>query len=182
MIYSIGPSFAIDLDFDWSSAGGQFILDLSIRLTTDDPDMPFETLYRYYANSQGIYDENTFELLGYSAVYSSPNGFSGTTTYYQTIRSNFSDFYTYGGGPGTEEFIFQMTSEAECFVDSCSASVDAYNTAYFGIETPFTSQSGYTYEGAPLSEDVPEPSTGCLLGLGLVGVAALSRRRITEMQ
>lgn len=169
------PQFKIDLDFNYNTFGDAFwSLEFLIQIATGNPDNPFALLYSVTALSHPSTEP---ESLGARTIISrlDPNSPSGiTTTYSSSLIQNFTDTYTLSiplplNQP--QNYRFTLLTEASCDSDFCNSSINAFNTAYLGITTLFTSANGYTYPGAPANEpdaNIPEPSTFWLLASSVI--------------
>jgi hypothetical protein len=73
--------------------------------------------------------------------------------------------------PGSTPIHVVTTAFADGPSNTGAVNVNAYNSAWVGIQGGFTSANGYGYPG------VPEPSTVTMMPAGILGIAAVARRR-----
>lgn len=182
VFFLVPPTFTIDLDFDSFEIGGVWTAVFSLERATGISDQPWQTLYRYAITSAGFADGVTPNLKTELIRLDSTNPLA-QPTYSEIIDENFSDVFTplsFALGPLDQAVTMRVSLLTEAFCDeesaNCDVSINALNTAYLGITTPYTSQNGYQYLGAAAAE-VPEPASLALVGAGLLLLSAFTERK-----
>ncbi len=182
VFYLVPPTFTIDLDIDSFEMGGAWTAVFSIERATGNSDQPWQSLYRFSIYSAGFADGSNPNLKTELIRLDSLNPLA-QPTYSDTIDENFSDVVTplsFALGPLNLPVLMRVSLLTEAFCDveaaNCDVSINALNTAYFGITTPYTSQNGYQYLGAA-SAEVPEPTSLALVGAGLLLLNAFTQRQ-----
>ncbi len=173
VFFLVPPVFTIDLDFDASELGGVYAAAFLIEVATGVSDFPWLQLYRYEIRSDGFLDGVSPDA---KSALERTDSVIPQITYSSVIDQNFSDtfapnVFALGDLNSAKTIRVSLRTAAFCNEDAnaCDTLINALNTAYIGISTPYASQSGYQYLGANAAE-VPEPNVRELIAAGLVAL------------
>lgn len=171
-------SFNFHLDFTRVLTGSGFqTLSFSVLAVSEDT-LP-GSLFSFGYDSRGLGASPDEPWLDPAAIWRIGNpdgsieeGYSLASAY--SLDRAFS-FTRSSGGPWSANLVLLLSVESGCYTEDCESTINAENTAFLGITSPYVSGSGYTYPGVAATA-VPEPGTTVIVLAGL-GACLLRRRQ-----